>query len=875
MKTKKLLFLTTILMVFAFVSAVAQRGTCTTTGTLSDQYYRIGGVQTHDYGSSTSNATIPTVPIGALVQVGIRNSGTELDNSPVSTFTIVVKKDGVVTSTIVKGVGSYGTLWQPTIPATNFTAGAVVTAEMTVTPSAAGFGGCTAAAPWTYTYTFKTATGCLPATPTFFYNNNNGSNWVDPATVTSNAITVPSIPIAGNVVLGVYPNGGTFAFSDGLGFTATSGTGKYQFTYNPGFTDGGQTRDVTAVFTDNCGGKTNYVYHISSTTVCTPVAPIPYYNISGWVNKLTTDTTINLDMAIGQKITLGINPSSGTVAWTGCNGFTGSTREFLFDPGFTAAGQSCSITGAYKDICGVVTNYTYNLSVPTVCTPATPTFYYSADNGATWNDPTTPVANNIDVPTLISLGGTGKITPGMHLNGGSVTWSDGLGFSSTSNQPDYFPNFTTAGETRTLTAAYLDTCGNTTNYTYTLHAAATCSPSVPTFYYNTGDGNWHDSPGALLASSPLTIAPTQVAGTVTIGVHLNGGSITWTDDNATTPFTGTASQFTYNPGFTAGGQTRTLTGAYLDSCGNTTNFVYSLSSALVCVPNTPTFFYNNGSGWVDPATVAGDNSITIPAVFASGTFSPTLGIGVRLNGGSITWSDATGGTIDKPNNNQITYSPAFTDGGQTRTLTGAYVDTCGNTTNYIYNISSTSTCVSIAPIPNYNIDGVWKNTLTTSNTSIDVNLPIGSSTVLEIKPGNGDSNGTFSWTDTLGLYTNEPTGQVSYNAPDETFDVTGVYADKCGTATTYVFHIKSITLGIDKFEQGGFRMYPNPADTNLNVVYNGDLKVSIVNASGQQILSPRSISKQGSIDVSSLSSGVYFLKAVANGESTVKKFVKK
>lgn len=863
-------------MMFTFVSAIAQRGTC---GASSSQFYIIGTTRTNDVGTSTSNAVVPTVAIGASVKVGIQNGTRYLDNPEISTFTIDISKDGVLQSTIVKNVGSYGEKWQPTIPAAYFTAGAVVTAVMTVTPSSTpgtNFDGCTT--PWTYTYTFNTATGCLPATPAFFYNNNNGSGWVDPATVASNAITVPSIPAAGSVELGVWPNGGTFAFSDGLGFTRTSGTGKYQFVYTPGFTAGGQTRDITAVFTDNCGGTTNYVYHLSSTSVCTPAVPIPYYNISGWVNKLTTDTTINLDMAIGQKITLGINPSVGTIVWTGCNGFTGSTREFQFDPGFTAAGQSCSITGAYKDVCGVVTNYTFNLSVPTVCTPATPTFYYSADNGATWNDPTTPIANNIDVPTLISLGGTGKITPGMHLNGGSVTWSDGLGFTSTANQFDYFPNFTVGGETRILTAAYLDTCGNTTNYTYTLHAAATCSPSIPTFYYNTGDGNWHDSPGALLATSPLTIAPIQVAGTVIIGVHLNGGSITWTDDNVTTPFTGTGSQFTYNPGFTAGGQTRTLTGAYLDSCGTTTNFVYSLSSALVCTANTPVFYYNNnnGSGWVDPATVA-SNSITVPPVFASATFSPTLGIGVHLNGGTITWSDATGGTIDNPTNNQITYTTGFTDGGQTRTLTGAYIDTCGNTTNYVFNISSTSTCISIAPNPNYSVDGAWTTKLTTDY-SINILLPIGGSTVLEIKPGNGDSNGTFSWTDTLGLYdgtaiTNATGAQATFNAPDETFDVTGVYTNKCGDVTTYVFHISS-SLGTDKFEKAGFKMYPSPADTTLNVAYNGDIKVSIVNASGQQILS-RSISNQGSIDVSGLSSGVYFLKAVANGESIVKKFIKK
>lgn len=867
MKTKKLLFLSVILMMFTFVSAIAQRGTCNAT---ANQYYIVGSTQTNDIGTSTSNAVVPTVPIGAVVKVGINNGGTYLDNAPVSTFTIDISKDGVFQSQIKKGVGSYGQAWQPTIPAAYFTAGAVVTAVMTVTPSAAGFAGCTV--PWSYTYTFNTATGCLPATPVFFYNNNNGSGWVDPATVVSNAITVPSIPTSGSVELGVYANGGTFAFSDGLGFTRTSGTGKYQFVYNPGFTAGGQTRDITAVFTDNCGGTTNYVYHLSSTTVCTPVAPIPYYNINGWVNKLTTDTTINLEMAIGGKIILGINPNSGTVAWTGCNGFTGTAQEFTFDPGFTALGQSCSITGAYKDVCGVVTNYTYNLSVPATCTPLDPVFRYNDNNGSGLVDPAIVASGNIITVAPIPYSGT--VVVGVNLNGGTVAWSDGLGFTSTANGFTYDPGFTAGGENRVLTAIHTNNCGVATTYEYRISSTSTCVPSTPTLYYRVADtGSWNDPTTPIANNIDVpTLISLGATGKITPGMHLNGGSVTWSDGLG---FTSTSYQPDYFPNFTVANETRTLTAAYLDTCGNTTNYTYTLHAAATCTPLVPTFFYNNGSGWVDPATVAGDNSITVPAVYASGTFSPTLGIGVHLNGGSITWSDATGGTINNPTNNQIIYSPAFTDGGQTRTLTGTYVNSCGNTTIYTYKISSTSTCVSIAPIPNYSIDGAWKNNLSTSNTSIDVNLPIGGSTVLEIKPGNGDSNGTFSWTDTLGLYTNATTGQVSYNAPDETFDVTGVYTDKCGAATTYVFHIKSITLGTTQFEQGGFKMYPNPAKTNLNIVFNGDVNISIVNASGQQVLSPRSINKQGSIDVSNLSTGVYFLKAIANGESTVKKFIKK
>jgi len=92
------------------------------------------------------------------------------------------------------------------------------------------------------------------------------------------------------------------------------------------------------------------------------------------------------------------------------------------------------------------------------------------------------------------------------------------------------------------------------------------------------------------------------------------------------------------------------------------------------------------------------------------------------------------------------------------------------------------------------------------------------------------------------------------------------------TNTLQMYGLKTI-LGNTKFEQKGFSMYPNPTDTFLNITFDGDLSITITTASGQELISS-TISKQGSIDVSAFSRGIYFLKAVSNGEAIVRKFIK-
>ena len=406
---------------------------------------------------------------------------------------------------------------------------------------------------------------------------------VNPATINASSIvTIDPIPYSGTIIAGLELNGGTVAWSDGLGFTSTNN----QIDYNPDFTAGDQTRTLTATYTDACGDVIDYFYYISSTSECIASVPVFYYNDgSGWIDPATVDADNIITIPPIQftaTIRVGVHLNGGSIVWTDDQGtgFNSTEWEFIYDHGFDGSDQDRILTATYTDTCGGETEYTYNITI--VCSP--PVFTYNDNNGSDLVDPATVATDN--TITIDPIPYSGTIQVGIKdLLGGSVTWSDGLGFTSSEDNFTYDPDFTASGQERTLIASYTDFCGDTTDYSYNISSNSDCNPPVPTFYYNTGNGNSSD---VNLDGGSITITSIRDGDTVIIGVNLYGGTIEWSDNNSTTSFTGTDSEFTYDPGFTAGSQTRTLTGEYTGPCGNIADFVYNLSSLDDCVPNNPT-----------------------------------------------------------------------------------------------------------------------------------------------------------------------------------------------------------------------------------------------------------------------------------------------
>jgi hypothetical protein len=79
-------------------------------------------------------------------------------------------------------------------------------------------------------------------------------------------------------------------------------------------------------------------------------------------------------------------------------------------------------------------------------------------------------------------------------------------------------------------------------------------------------------------------------------------------------------------------------------------------------------------------------------------------------------------------------------------------------------------------------------------------------------------------------------------------------------------------IGLAENNIGTFDLYPNPADQVLNINTKGDFNYSVLNVNGE-ILVKNAISK--TLDISSLSAGIYFVKLQNVKGVQVKKFVKK
>ncbi len=86
-------------------------------------------------------------------------------------------------------------------------------------------------------------------------------------------------------------------------------------------------------------------------------------------------------------------------------------------------------------------------------------------------------------------------------------------------------------------------------------------------------------------------------------------------------------------------------------------------------------------------------------------------------------------------------------------------------------------------------------------------------------------------------------------------------------------------LSFENFQKIKFDVYPNPTKTKLFITStntSGNLNIKIFNIEGKQLsIKNLDFEKEISLDISSLSNGIYFLNIEdENGNSTVKKFIK-
>lgn len=86
----------------------------------------------------------------------------------------------------------------------------------------------------------------------------------------------------------------------------------------------------------------------------------------------------------------------------------------------------------------------------------------------------------------------------------------------------------------------------------------------------------------------------------------------------------------------------------------------------------------------------------------------------------------------------------------------------------------------------------------------------------------------------------------------------------------WIRFVDANSTGVENVADNRIEIVPNPAIASAMVVANGDVQhVEVVNMLGKSVLSTTS----ATIDVSSLTAGVYLVKATVNGVVVVKRLV--
>ncbi len=142
--------------------------------------------------------------------------------------------------------------------------------------------------------------------------------------------------------------------------------------------------------------------------------------------------------------------------------------------------------------------------------------------------------------------------------------------------------------------------------------------------------------------------------------------------------------------------------------------------------------------------------------------------------------------------------------------------------------------------------------------------------IRDIRSGEG-----FRYMSTLnthfGIGTDTQIDQIIIRWPSGTVDV----IENPAINTTHMIS-EGQTLSTTEQSIPSFALYPNPVSDQLNIKHNGPLAgtvASIYDVSGRTILSETL--KENAIDISSLTSGTYFLNLNTEGKSTTLRFIKK
>jgi hypothetical protein len=216
------------------------------------------------------------------------------------------------------------------------------------------------------------------------------------------------------------------------------------------------------------------------------------------------------------------------------------------------------------------------------------------------------------------------------------------------------------------------------------------------------------------------------------------------------------------------------------------------------------------------------------------------------------------------NGQSFTITPS---GASTYTFSGG-TDIVNPTVNMSYSVTGTDIngCESLtAAVSNVTVNALPVITASTTNTI----LCVGETATLT---ASGPTPCTWSTSENTSIIVVSPTVNTVYS-------VSTTDANNCSNTALVTLSVSTCTdVRTNTLVDVGLLIYPNPTNRLLNISFNSipqNTKIELYNSIGALVLSETTANKNNTINVSELSSGIYFLKVLeGNKVVAVKKVVK-
>jgi hypothetical protein len=154
--------------------------------------------------------------------------------------------------------------------------------------------------------------------------------------------------------------------------------------------------------------------------------------------------------------------------------------------------------------------------------------------------------------------------------------------------------------------------------------------------------------------------------------------------------------------------------------------------------------------------------------------------------------------------------------------------------------------------------------------------------------GTGEANAIeFSVTNGNFLTNPNPGTWISLDIPFSNFAIAGggsanrndlvqfIISTNLGTVYYDNLYVHKNTLGVSSFEASNIKMYPNPASTSFTIEAQSSVEnVTVYNMLGQEVINTTPNNQQAIIDISTLKTGIYIVKASINGVISSSRLVK-